>query len=86
MGLGSVIQNLAVKIVFNNKEKLLALFLKQLNDGYANDRLAIARMVVDHFPDDWKQTATPEETAKAIDLTKEYVEKMYVLIQEMKKA
>lgn len=85
MGLGSMVQRLAVKIVFNSKEKLLAAFLNQLNSTYANDRLTIARAVVDHLPEDWKKTATPDEMAQAIDLTKNYVEQMYVLIQEMKK-
>ncbi len=84
MGLFSGIQTLAIKILFSNKEKMLSIFLSQLDKEYKNDRTKIAQAVIDHLPDSWKKTATPDELAEAMDLTKKYVEDMYVLIQKMR--
>ena len=85
MGLFNVVQDWIVKYVIRNKSKLLAGFLVKLTDGYDHNKMLIATDVWNHFPVKWRETASPEETSEAIELTRVYITKMYDVINRMRK-
>lgn len=85
MGLGLSLQKTVVNLLFANKEKLLAIFIERLNKEYFHSRGEIASLVLRYLPTRWKETATEEEVAQAIDCLKRFVEEMYGIIQQMQK-
>jgi hypothetical protein len=78
------LQKGAIRLVTGSKTKLFAIALTWLANEYKNNRLEIAQKIVAKLPQDWHDTATPEEAAYAIDITKDYVEKMYGAISSMR--
>lgn len=84
MSIGGWFQKQLTKLALMNKEKLIALALERLNEEYVNNRLEIARSIVEKLPSKWHDTATSEETAHLIDITKKYIEDAYVAIQAMR--
>lgn len=84
MGLGAKLQSIAINLAVKNKEKLFAMFLVRLDKEYDNNRLQIAEGVFHYLPASWKVTATIQEMGVVIDLTKHYIEDMYVAIQAMR--
>lgn len=83
MGLGNVLQKLAVNIAVNNKDKLLAYFLERLDKEYYNNRAQIAAGVVEHLPSAWKETASRDEIAQLLDILKKFIEDIYNIVQQM---
>ncbi len=84
MSLLTWVQEKAVRLALLNKEKLLAFFLRFLDQEYTENRSKIAAGVVKYLPKSWKLNATNSQMERFLDITKKYISDSYSIIQEMK--
>ena len=76
-------QKLLIKILFSQKEKMLALFLERLSKEFKANRSMIANQVLKYLPINWTQNATPEEMENLLQVLKDSIENLYQAVKPL---